>query len=80
MNSGWTTLIENTGVTSSGVAQPLLSGRDVVRTKYSHQVTACILITLTHKDYNHYETTTSLAEGLHSSTCNTLDSNIGQLP
>ena len=43
-NSGWTTLsIHNADVTHSGVAQSLLSGHGVVRTKYSHQLTACTL-------------------------------------
>lgn len=57
-------MIKNAGATRSGVALSLLSRDDGVRTKYSHQVTACTLLP---KDYNHCENTTSLPEGFHSS-------------
>ena len=50
-DSGWTTLITNVQVAHSGVAESLLSGHDVVRTKYSHQVTASALYKLQHKAY-----------------------------
>lgn len=36
-NSGLTTMIQNTGVAKPGVAQSLLSGQSVVRTKYFHK-------------------------------------------
>ena len=52
-NSQWTTLIQNNGVTRSGAVQSLLSRHQIVRTKYSHQVTVCALLTLMQKDYNH---------------------------
>ena len=56
-NSGWTTLIQNASVTRSGVAESLLSGHDVVRTKYCHQITACVLNSLMHKAYDQYSAT-----------------------
>ena len=63
-NSGWT-MVQNAGVIRSGIAQSLLSGHDVVRTKHSHQVTACTLLTFMHKVYNHY-LTVSLPDDFHS--------------
>ena len=50
-DSGWTTIITNAHVARSGVAESLVSGHDVVRTKYSHQVTASALYKLQHQAY-----------------------------
>ena len=36
----WTTVVQNESLTRPGVAQALLTGHDVVRTKYVHQVKA----------------------------------------
>ena len=36
----WTTVVQNESITRPGVAQALLTGHDVVRTKYVHQVKA----------------------------------------
>ena len=41
--SGWTTVVQNAGITRPGVAQALITGHDVVRTKHVNQVTACCL-------------------------------------
>ena len=46
-DSGWT----NAHVACSGVAESLVSGRDVVRTKYSHQVTASVLYKVQYQAY-----------------------------
>lgn len=61
-NSGWTTLIQNAGVTRPGLTQLPLSGYDVVRTNYSHHVNVCILHSLMQKAYNNYESNTSSTE------------------
>ena len=50
-DSGWTMIITNAHVARSGVAESLVSGHDVVRTKYSHQVTASALYKLQHQAY-----------------------------
>ena len=34
--NGWKTIVQNAGLTRSGVAESLLSGKDVVRTKYTY--------------------------------------------
>ena len=34
--SGWTTVVQNAGITRPGVAQALTTGHDVLRTKYFH--------------------------------------------
>ena len=44
-DSGWTTALLNTGVTSSG-NDSILSGHKVGKTKYGHQVTALTLYQL----------------------------------
>ena len=41
--SGWTTLITDANVTRPGVALSLLSGENVAPSKYSHQITVCVL-------------------------------------
>ena len=53
-DSGWTTLINNAKVARAGVAQSLLTGHDVARTKYSHEVTLCALYKLLHNAFNHF--------------------------
>ena len=54
---GWKTVIMNACVTISGVAQSLLSGHDVARTKYAHQVTACTLDIQMHETYDQHVAT-----------------------
>ena len=49
--SGWTTIITNTEVACSGVAESLVFGHDVVRAKYAHQVTASALYKLQNQAY-----------------------------
>ena len=44
-------MIQNAGITRPGVAQALLTGHDVARTKYLRQVTACCLDILMHKAF-----------------------------
>ena len=44
-DSGWTTALSNSGVTTSG-NESLLSGHNVAATKYVHQVTAYTLYQL----------------------------------
>ena len=50
--SGWSTLLTNAGVVRPGVAESLHSGKDVGRTKYSHQVTICTLYVLMKEAYD----------------------------
>ena len=47
----WTTVVQNESITRPGVAQALLTGHDVVRTKYVHQVTARCLDILMHEAF-----------------------------
>ena len=62
-SSDWTTVIHNAGITRSGVANALLSGHDTARTKYCHQITACVLNILMKKAYSQYSLgTTSSCE------------------
>ena len=49
---GWSTLMTNAGVLTSGVAESLHSGKDVGRTKYSHQATICTLYVLLKEGYD----------------------------
>ena len=49
---GWSTLMTNAGVVRPGVAESLHSGKDVGRTKYSHQVTICTLYVLLKEAYD----------------------------
>lgn len=41
--SRWTTVINSSDITRPAAAQALITGHDVVRTKYVHQVTTCCL-------------------------------------
>ena len=50
-DSGWTNIIHNSGVSRSGVAENLLTGHEVARNKYAHQVTAAALHILRQKAY-----------------------------
>ena len=47
-DSGWTTIVSNAQI-ARPVAESLVSGHDVVRTKYIHQVTASTLHQLQHQ-------------------------------
>ena len=47
-DSGWTTIVSNAQIVGP-VAESLVSGHDVVRTKYIHQVTASTLHQLQHQ-------------------------------
>ena len=49
--TGRTKVVQNAGITRPGVAQALLTGHDVVRTKYVHQVTVCCLDILMHEAF-----------------------------
>ena len=49
---GWSILMTNAGVVRPGVAESLHSGKDVGRTKYSHQVTICTLFVLMKEAYD----------------------------
>ena len=49
--SGWTTVVQNAGITRPEVAQALITGHDVLRTKYFHQVTTCCLDILIHETF-----------------------------
>ena len=51
-DSGWTTAIGNARIARVGVVQSLVSGHDVARTKYCHQVTACALHMLMHQSHD----------------------------
>lgn len=69
-NSGLTTMIQNTGVAKPGVAQSLLSGQSVVRTKYFHKFSVYTFHTLMPKAYNnslpqHFPTSCHEMEALH---------------
>ena len=50
--SGWSTLLTNAGVVRPGVAESLHPGKDVGRTKYSHQLTICTLYILMKEAYD----------------------------
>ena len=43
VDSGWTDVIADTGIATSGVANSLLNCASVKRTRYAHQVTASVL-------------------------------------
>ena len=49
--SGWITVVQNAGITRPGAAQALITGHDVVRTKYVYQVTACCLDILMYEGF-----------------------------
>ena len=49
-DSGWTTIVSNAQI-ARPVAESLVSGHDVVRTKYIHQVTASTLHQLQNQAY-----------------------------
>ena len=49
---GWSILMTNAGVVRPGVAESLHSGKDVRRTKYSHQVTIYTLYVLLKEGYD----------------------------
>ena len=49
-DSGWTTIVSNAQIVGP-VAESLVSGHDVVRTKYIHQVTASNLHQLQNQAY-----------------------------
>ena len=53
-NSGWSTVIMNAGVARSGVAQSLVLGLDVARTKYALQITTCYINILMLVTYDKY--------------------------
>ena len=42
-DSGWTSAIRNVRIAVVGVAQSFVTGHDVARTVYYHQVTVCVL-------------------------------------
>ena len=45
-DSGWTMLLARANITRSGVAESLLTGSKVKRSRYAHKVTACVLYML----------------------------------
>ena len=48
-DSGWKTITSNAQIAQPGVSESLVSGHDVVRTKYIHQLTASTLHQLQHQ-------------------------------
>ena len=52
-DSGWTIALLNANVTTPD-NQSLISGHEVAKTKYCHQVTACTLNSLMQEAYNHF--------------------------
>ena len=50
-DSGWNTILTNARVVRPGVSEALVSAHDVVRTKYSHQVTVAVLFQLRNGAY-----------------------------
>ncbi len=53
-DSGWTGVIVEAGVASSGTAESYLSALSVTRTRQIHQVTACCLKMLQREAYDYY--------------------------
>ena len=50
--SGWTTVIEEANIASSGTADSFLSASNVTKTRQAHQVTACSLYNLLKAAYD----------------------------
>ena len=51
-DSGWASIITNSGVARPGIAQSILTGHDVAKGKYAHQVTAASLHILRRKAFD----------------------------
>ena len=60
-NSGWTSVMVEAGVSTSGTADSFLKASYVTRTRRAHQVTACALYLLLQNAYDQYGQ--SLQEG-----------------
>ena len=45
-NSGWTAVIQNSGIATAGTADSFLNAASVTKTRMAHQVTACALYKL----------------------------------
>ena len=58
--SGWTQIINESGITTEGRAESLLRGNNVTRCRQVHQVTAAGYYTLQQEAYKEYLTTTTL--------------------
>jgi len=54
--SGWTSVLVNANVTSSGKADAMLHAAHITRTRHAHQVTAVCLYILQRRAYEHYVT------------------------
>ena len=52
--SGWTTMLNNADIATTGRAQSYLSGSHIYRSRYMHQVTAATLHILMHHAYEEY--------------------------
>lgn len=65
-SSGWTEVLVEAGITSSGTADSFLKAAHVTRTRRAHQVTASSLHILRQKAYNHYRRSLEEGENLMS--------------
>ena len=54
-DSGWTTVLTQAGITTPGRAEAILSGSNVTRSRYAHQVTAASLKILRDHAYQNYQ-------------------------
>ena len=52
--SGWVTALTNSGIVSSGKAQPFIGVHHICRTRYMHQMSTAALYTLFTKAYDSY--------------------------
>ena len=52
--SGWTSILVEAEVSSSGRADSFLSASNLTRARQAHQITACALYKLQKEAYSHY--------------------------
>ena len=62
--SGWTAVLTEAGIASSGTAESFLSASSVANTRLAHQVTACTLYKLLQYAYDQYEDDNSSASDI----------------
>ena len=53
--SGWTAVLTEAGIASSGTAESFLTASSVTKTKFAHQVTACALYKMLQCAYDRYK-------------------------
>ena len=62
--SGWTAVLTEAGIASSGTAESFLPASSVTKTRLAHQVTACMLYKLLQCAYDQYKDDNSSASDI----------------